>query len=79
MFRRETMIALRARRTAVRIASLIAYPRVEMPPQPIASNAPPDEPPAEGPSLRDDVRFFGGWAGGMLLLALIAFLCAYWR
>jgi hypothetical protein len=34
MFRRETIIALRARHEAYRIASDILYPRVEVPPPP---------------------------------------------
>ena len=42
--RRETMIALRARRQAFRIASKVAHPRLDQPEQPLAVDAPADAP-----------------------------------
>ena len=50
MFRRETIIALRARHTAYRIASDILYPQVDVEPPP--EPAIPWMPPETGPRLR---------------------------
>jgi hypothetical protein len=52
--RRETMIALRARRQALDIASEVAHPRVKQPMPVLAVDAPPDEPPGRIPP--DDVE-----------------------
>ena len=51
--RRRTMIALRARRQALEIATKVAHPHVEQPLQVLAVDAPPEE----RPSLIASQRF----------------------
>jgi hypothetical protein len=51
MFRRETIIALRARREAYQVASKVAHPNMPRPVRPLAGDALPDEPPPMDPEV----------------------------
>jgi hypothetical protein len=77
--RRETMIALRARRQALQIATKIAHPRVKEPLQVLAMDAPPDErPPTADPNDIATIKTLAG-ACAIIATSVIAFVLIYFR
>ena len=81
MFRRETMIALRARRTAVQIALQIAHPRLESPEPPLATvPAPPidtDEAPEPDFERREALRSLE-IACAIIVVSVGSFVLLWW-
>jgi hypothetical protein len=73
MFRRETIIALRARHEAYRIASDILYPRVEVPPPPQ-----PAIPPIEGPLFLPHARRRATRAAIVMAIVVWAIVLILW-
>jgi hypothetical protein len=77
--RRETMIALHARRQALDIARKIAHPRVKEPLQVLAIDAPADErPPTADPSDIASIKMLAS-ACAIIATSVIAFLLIYFR
>jgi hypothetical protein len=72
-FRRETIIALRARHEAYRIASDILYPRVEVPPPPQ-----PAIPPIEGPMFLPRARRRATRAAIAMAIFVWAIVLLFW-
>jgi hypothetical protein len=73
IFNRETIIALRARHEAYRIASDILYPRVEVPPPPQ-----PAIPPIEGPLFLPRARRRATRAAIVMAIAVWAIVVIFW-
>ena len=78
MHRRETIIALRARRQAVQIGRGVAYPRVRQPERALVVDAPPEEPPPPDPHhvavMRLVVEATSTVVAGLLLFILFCWL-----